>query len=1409
MYSKSDLKKPLTIAVCSSFSPFTLVTPAGEPAGLFVEMWQLWSKQTGIPVDFIIEDLAGSIEALRENRADIHSGLVVNEHHAKWMAFSQPIHEIQTSMFFRTDQPTTLTIQEMSGKKIGALNDSEQLQFLLDSHKGVQAVGYPDSSSLILAILQGRLDAVLHENVRIESVLASWGGCGMLRRSGEPVFSNQIVAAVRKDRPDLLEIINKGFQLLPVEVVARMEKRWVAEPGDRHYERLLTAGKLTFEEQNWIKQRKKPVMVGVEMDWPPFDFVKNANPTGYSNELLQLAAQKIKLPMAFVSDLTWAQLIDQFKKGAIDVLPAVYKTREREKEMAFTRFYATNPAVLVGHKDHPEIRSLKDLAGKRLAVVEGFSINNMIKDDYPEIQQIQYQNVAAALKAVALKKSDAFVGSLGVISYILKENMIPAVRIIDEVSIENPQATFLHVAVLKEQTLLRDIIQKGLDLLTDEEIKNLKNKYFFAKVPKSLVLNKEEKEWLAAHKYIRLGVDPSWLPFEGIGNDGRYMGIVSEYVDWLNKILNLTMTPVKGLSWQDVVRKAKAGEIDALPGVGVTPSRKEYLHFTEPYLSIPIVLVIREDLPFASGLKDLAGKRLAVIMNSPIGEKVKSEHPELKYIETKNLILALQAVAQGKADATLGNNASVTYYVRRDNIKGLKVVATLPQTLDLSIGVRKDWLPLVSILDKALAVIPEAEHRSFHDRWVNIQVESRVDWKPLLGISLGILLVAGIIFAVILFSNRRLTREVHERTLAENRMRKMSEDIHIISTELEQIFKNTQVGIVFLKNRQKFYRCNDRAAEILGYDSSDEMAGMNIADVHMSQERFKRFGGEYYPELIRGEHILGEYKFKRRDGTGVWCSISGKAVDVKTPPDLNKGVIWVIDDITEKRQARKALKESEERVKTILNSINTGIIIIDPTNREIMDINSVAARMIGLNEKEIVGRSCHKFICPSAKRDCPIIDHHKTVDNAECVLITGDNKEIPILKTVVPVHLSGKRQLLESFVDLTKRKKDEEQIQKLSNAVEQSPVWVIITDPDGTIEYVNPKFTKITGYHAREVLGKNPRILSSGQTTCDFYEKMWGQIVKGKSWSGDILNRRKNQELFWAHLYISSVRGQNGNISHFIGLGEDITEQKALQEERDDAYAVISSSINYASNIQQSILPGKEALDKLFPHYFTLWEPRDRVGGDIYFSKSWGLGKIFALGDCTGHGVPGAFMSMIANGALEMATLETPPGDSAVLLQRTHQLIQQALGQQKEDSKSDDGIDIGLCYIAPRNRKIVFSGARFSLFVVENAMVTEIKGNKKFGLGYCATPHNVQFANNDVRINPERSYYMTSDGLVDQIGGPKRRSFGKKRFKKLLVEMESVPWVRKSQFLLNELNEYQGNERRRDDVSVIGFSFSA
>lgn len=257
-------------------------------------------------------------------------------------------------------------------------------------------------------------------------------------------------------------------------------------------------------------------------------------------------------------------------------------------------------------------------------------------------------------------------------------------------------------------------------------------------------------------------------------------------------------------------------------------------------------------------------------------------------------------------------------------------------------------------------------------------------------------------------------------------------------------------------------------------------------------------------------------------------------------------------------------------------------------------------------------------------------------------------------------------------------------------------------------------------------------------------------------------------------------------------------------QELNEKNTKIMDSIEYAKMIQESILPLPKELEKLFREYFVLWKPRDIVGGDFYFAKRISSGFILIVGDCTGHGVPGALMTMAVNSILShIIEDDSKCLNPAFILKELNCLLKRTLGGRNMSDVIDDGLDAGVMFI-PDIGDALFAGARISLYAINSNGMQLIKGNNK-GIGYRKTYADYEFGCTSILKDTETVFYITTDGYLDQNGGERNFSLGRKRFESI-IEKNWKENLQMQQVTIEEnLIDYMSGEEQRDDITVIGF----
>lgn len=252
------------------------------------------------------------------------------------------------------------------------------------------------------------------------------------------------------------------------------------------------------------------------------------------------------------------------------------------------------------------------------------------------------------------------------------------------------------------------------------------------------------------------------------------------------------------------------------------------------------------------------------------------------------------------------------------------------------------------------------------------------------------------------------------------------------------------------------------------------------------------------------------------------------------------------------------------------------------------------------------------------------------------------------------------------------------------------------------------------------------------------------------------------------------------------------------------ANRLIEQSLQYASRIQSSMLPDLTAHGGLLRDVAAVWQPVNMVGGDLYWIAAEGGKCVVAVMDCTGHGVPGAFMAAIAGVTLETVLRHNGYRDPALILADLNRQVRTALRQDKPDSASNDGLDAGICLVEPAERRLTYAGANLPLLVQQGDAMRMVKGNRQ-SLGYRESLPDYVYTSHRIVLEPDQAFFLCSDGVIDQLGSEPPRLFGRRRLMQVLAETAGMSMGERFALVDAALEAWRAGDQRPDDVTMLGF----
>lgn len=409
--------------------------------------------------------------------------------------------------------------------------------------------------------------------------------------------------------------------------------------------------------------------------------------------------------------------------------------------------------------------------------------------------------------------------------------------------------------------------------------------------------------------------------------------------------------------------------------------------------------------------------------------------------------------------------------------------------------------------------------------------------------------------------------------------------------------------------------------------------------------------------------------------------------------------------------------------------------------------------------------------------------------------------------------------ILLNTTDITERRKaegEQRERAKMQALSENSPDIIIRIDIDGRFSYVNPIIQKFTGLAPAAFLSSNIDEINLDKRITNTWKEFKAKLESApKALATEMeFPTHKGEELFMEVNCIPEF-SDNGTLESILYVIHDITEAKEAEKAIQEANHKVMDSINYARRIQASIMPKENLLLDMFPKSFMLFRPRDIVSGDYPFFVQRGDWAYVCAVDCTGHGVPGALLSIIGSLIMQEAIRYNDDPTAAELNDMLHANVVRALRQGQEDSENErDGMDCATCKINLKDGRLEYSGAHRPLYIVRTTQTDEtdleqIKGDS-YPIGGVQYRGRKPFSNQETILNRGDKLFFFSDGFPDQFGGPGEveKKYGPKRIRRKLIAKRDLEMPKMKKFLNDEFENWKRkDEMQMDDVLFIGIEY--
>lgn len=722
-------KQPVVkIGVIADNEPYSMVR-GGRAEGFSIDVLEEIAQRTGLRFDYKAGSWPEIYAAFERGELDAIDEISWREERTAFTLFTEPYHHRRSVIMHDANRPLPAIagLEDLKPYRVGLVRDIYYKSAF--ARRGIAVTEYDGLPNLLRALAFGWVDAIVGPEVTL-AYLARNGGLNQLGIAAHVAMDGfeleDFRIGVRKELPQLHRIVAAGLAAIPRERLAEMLGVW-QEFGGKPAQ-IESGFRLDPQQANYVR-RLGPVRVGLMRDYAPFSFVDGGRPQGLSVDVLDRLQDLAGLAVVPVTD-RWPVLLEMLQRGEIDVLANISRTPERLEFARFTDAYHVIPNVAFTRNPSLRLNDLDDLAGLRIALGSGIYYEHTLRQRFGNAV-VTFGAQDAMFQALAEGSVDVVLASLHNGNHWVRELKLPDVRIAGELTLPEFAGEDLRFGVRPALEPLVPILDRALAAISPTERRSIENRWLGAMTPSGkatrVELGESEKAWLARREKLVFCVDPDWMPLEGLDAHGRHIGIAADYLALMARTLSVPTEVLRTRSWQESTEAARARRCDMYALAMATPQRRIYMDFTTPYYTTPNVLLARIETPFVDGLDEFGDKPVGIVRGYAFAELLRARHPRLNLVEVDSERDGLARLQRGEIGGYIGALATVNYYLRELGYADIKVVGRVPGDWALSIATRNDEPELLSIAQKLVDSLTDADRQAIEQRWHSVQIEEKLD----------------------------------------------------------------------------------------------------------------------------------------------------------------------------------------------------------------------------------------------------------------------------------------------------------------------------------------------------------------------------------------------------------------------------------------------------------------------------------------------------------------------------------------------------------------------------------------------------------------------------------------------------------------------------------------------------------